>query len=317
MPRTKHTLDVADLTGKRAIVTGANSGLGLELARRLARAGAQVTLAVRNADKGIEAMAKLTAENLDARLELHLVDLSSLASVGAFADAILKDGHPLDILVNNAGVMMPPRREVTEDGFELQFQSNYLGHFALTAELLPLLRQAGTSRVVTLSSIYARAGRLEWDNLQSERSYRPGAAYGLSKLAALMFARELDKRSMAAGWGILASSAHPGATITNLQSAGPLRGRDPRGLRARLGGLQYRVPGLYQKVDQGVLPALFAATSPEAQGGGYYGPSGPQELTGGPVPARVPKRALSPSDSARLWAVSEELSGTAFPMPTE
>ena len=212
---------------------------------------------------------------------------------------------------------MPPTREVTEDGFELQFEANYLGHFALTAELLPLLREAGSSRVVTLSSIYARAGRLEWNNLQSEKSYRPSRAYGLSKLAALMFARELDKRSRLAGWGILAASAHPGATITNLQSTGPLRGRDPEGVRARLGKLQYRVPGLFQNVDQGILPALFAATSPEAIGGGYYGPSGFQELTGAPAPASVPKRALSPTDSTRLWAISEGLSGTSFPMPTE
>jgi NAD(P)-dependent dehydrogenase (short-subunit alcohol dehydrogenase family) len=317
MPRTTHFYETPDLTGKRAIVTGANSGLGLELTRRLAKAGAHVTLAVRNADKGISAMARLTSENPKADLDLHLVDLSSLASVGAFADAILKTSAPLDILINNAGIMMPPRREVTEDGFELQFEANYLGHFALTGELLPLLRSAGSSRVVTLSSIYARAGRLEWDNLQAEKSYHPGRAYGLSKLAALMFARELDKRSKAGGWGILAASAHPGATITNLQSTGPLRGRSPESLRARLNGLQYRVPGLYQNADQGILPALFAATSPDAVGGGYYGPSGFQELSGAPAPARVPKRALSPADSERLWSVSELLSGVEFPVPTE
>ncbi len=317
MPRTTHFMDVADLTGRRAIVTGANSGLGLELTRRLAKAGAHVTLAVRNADKGIAAMAKLASENPKAQLDLHLIDLSSLASVGAFADAMLREDAPLDILVNNAGIMMPPTREVTDDGFELQFEANYLGHFALTAELLPLLRKADAPRVVTLSSIYARAGRLEWDNLQSERSYRPNRAYGLSKLAALMFARELNTRSVAAGWGILAASAHPGATITNLQSTGPLRGRSPDSLRARLNGLQYAVPGLFQNVDQGVLPALFAATSPDAIGGGYYGPSGFQELTGGAAPASVPKRALNAADSARLWTISEQLSGVAFPMPTE
>jgi NAD(P)-dependent dehydrogenase (short-subunit alcohol dehydrogenase family) len=232
--------------------------------------------------------------------------------VAAFANAALKDGHPIDILINNAGVMMPPDREVTDDGFELQFESNYLGHFALTAQLLPLLVSAKTARVVNLSSIYARAGRLDWDNLQSEKSYRPGRAYGLSKLAMLMFARELNKRSVTAGWGILGLAAHPGATITHLQSTGPLRGRDPQSLRVRLNDLQYKVPGLYQNVDQGILPALFAATNPDALGGAYYGPSGFQEITGGPAPASVPKRALSDADSSRLWTTSEALAGVTF-----
>jgi NAD(P)-dependent dehydrogenase (short-subunit alcohol dehydrogenase family) len=312
MPRTTHFLDVPDLNGKRAIVTGANSGLGFELTRRLAAAGADVTLAVRDTTKGDAAVAVLRSELPDAHLQVGLIDLSSLESVEAFADATLRAGQPLDILINNAGVMMPPQREVTPDGFELQFEANYLGHFALTARLLPLLTQTGSSRVVTLSSIYARAGRLDWDNLQSERPYRPGRSYGLSKLAALMFARELNKRSAAAGWGLLAASAHPGATMTSLQSTGPLRGRDPRSLRVRLNGLQYRVPGLYQNVDQGILPALFAATSADAVGGGYYGPSGFQEISGGPVPAAVPRRALNDADSARLWTVSEQLSGVNF-----
>jgi NAD(P)-dependent dehydrogenase (short-subunit alcohol dehydrogenase family) len=317
MPTTKHFLDVPDLTGKRAIVTGANSGLGLELTRRLARAGARVTLAVRDPERGAAAVARLTTENPDARLDVRLIDLSSLASVAAFADTTLADGEPLDILINNAGIMMPPARERTADGLELQFEANYLGHFALTAQLLPLLRKAGTSRVVNLSSIYARAGRLDWDDLQSERSYQPGRSYGLSKLAMLIFARELHSRSTASGWGILAAAAHPGATITNLQSTGPLRGRRENSLRVRLNHLQYRVPGLYQNADQGILPALFAATSPDAVGGRYYGPSGFQELAGGPAPAQVPKRAASAPDSRRLWSLSEQLSGTKFPMPTE
>ena len=317
MPRTTHFLDVPNLAGTHAIVTGANSGLGLELTRRLAGAGAAVTLAVRSADRGAAAVAQLRAQNPDARVELQIIDLASLASVAEFAEATIRRAEPVDILINNAGVMMPPTREVTRDGLELQFEANYLGHFALTAQLLPLLRSAKAPRVVTLSSIYARAGRLEWDNLQSEKTYRPGRAYGLSKLAALMFARELNKRSASSGWGILAASAHPGATITNLQSTGPLLGRNPDSLRVRLNNLQYRVPGLYQNVDQGILPALFAATSVEAVGGAYYGPSGFQELSGGPAPATVPKRALNPADSERLWTISEQLSGTTFPRPTE
>ena len=312
MPRTTHFLDVPDLTGTNAIVTGANSGLGRELTRRLALAGADVVLAVRNEPKGEAEIAQLRSEIPHARLGLRLIDLSSLASVARFADATIKDGRPVDILINNAGVMMPPKREVTNDGFELQFEANYLGHFALTAQLMPLLTKAKSARVVNLSSIYARAGRLDWDNLQSEKSYRPGRAYGLSKLAMLMFARELNRRSVEAGWGILAAAAHPGATITNLQIAGPLRGHAPDGLRARLVRQQYRVPGLFQNVDQGILPALFAATSPFATGGGYYGPSGFQEVTGGPAPADVPKRALNDADSARLWTISKQLSGVQF-----
>jgi NAD(P)-dependent dehydrogenase (short-subunit alcohol dehydrogenase family) len=312
MPRTTHFLDIPDLTGKHAIVTGANSGLGRELTRRLALAGAEVVLAVRDEAKGEKEIARLRAEIPNAKLELRLIDLASLASAASFAGATIKDGRPVDILINNAGVMMPPTREVTADGFELQFESNYLGHFALTARLLPLLIKAKTARVVNLSSIYARSGRLDWDNLQSEKSYRPGRAYGLSKLAMLMFARELNKRSAAAGWGILAAAAHPGATITNLQVAGPLRGHPADGLRARLVRQQYKVPGLYQNVDQGILPALFAATSPDAAGGAYYGPSGFQEVTGGPAPASVPKRAQNDADSDRLWTISERLSGVNF-----
>ena len=312
MPRTTHFLDVPALTGKRAIVTGANSGLGRELTRRLAMAGADVTLAVRNEAKGEAELARLASEIPNARLAVAPIDLSSLASVAAFADESLTDGRPVDILINNAGVMMPPQREVTSDGFELQFESNYLGHFALTAQLLPLLIAAQGARVVNLSSIYARAGRLEWDNLQSEKSYRPGRSYGLSKLAMLMFARELNKRSATAAWGILGLAAHPGATITSLQSTGPLSGRDPHSLRVRMNNLQYKVPGLYQNVDQGILPALFAATSPDARGGAYYGPSGFQEVHGGPAPASVPRRALGAADSARLWSVSEALAGVSF-----
>ncbi|HEX3679289.1 MAG TPA: SDR family oxidoreductase [Galbitalea sp.] len=313
MPRTTHFLDLPDLGGKRAVITGANSGLGLELTRRLAKAGAAVTLAVRDRTKGEAAIAQLTTEIPDARLSVRLIDLTSLASVRAFADSMLGDAHPIDILINNAGIMMPPKREVTPDGFELQFEANYLGHFALTAQLLPLLRKAGASRVVNLSSIYARSGRLDWDDLQSEKSYRPGRAYGLTKLAMLIFARELDRRSVANGWGILAAAAHPGATITNLQVSGPMRGYPDDGMRARLNRLQYRVPGLYQNADQGILPALFAATSPDAVGGAYYGPSGFQEVTGGPGPANVPKRALNHADNARLWELSEQLGGVTFP----
>jgi NAD(P)-dependent dehydrogenase (short-subunit alcohol dehydrogenase family) len=226
----------------------------------------------------------------------------------------LKDeGRAIDFLLNNAGIMMPPKRDVTQDGFELQLGSNYLGHFALTAHLLPLLQAAGAARVMTMSSLVNRAGRLNFDDLQSRQAYKSARVYSMSKLANLMFARELDRRSNAAGWGVVSTSAHPGATITNLQVTGPTHGGRSPGLVAAINTASYRIPFMWQQVEQGILPALFAATSPEAQGGAYYGPDGLFELTGGPKLAKVPSRALDAADSARLWDVSEELTGVAFP----
>jgi NAD(P)-dependent dehydrogenase (short-subunit alcohol dehydrogenase family) len=302
----KPDIEVPDLTGQLAVVTGANSGLGYELTRRLALAGADVILAVRNAEKGAKAVAALTAQNPEARLNLRIVDLSSLASVEAFATALTKDGQPIDILINNAGVMAPPKRGVTEDGFELQFGSNHLGPFALTARLLPLLRAATNPRVTSTSSIVARIGVLNWDDLQAEKRYVPYVSYGQSKLANLMFARELQKRSDAAGWGITSVAAHPGGTNTNLQTTGPREGRAMGSLAARMSA------NVMQHVEQGILPMLFAATSPLAVPAGYYGPNGAFELSGGPTLAKVPRRGLSAADAARLWDISEELTGVDF-----
>ena len=305
-PSRKANIEVPDLSGSLAVVTGANSGLGFELTRRLALAGADVILAVRNAEKGAAGVAQLTAQNPDARLSLRIVDLSSLASVDAFAAALSKDGQPIDLLINNAGVMAPPKRGVTADGFELQFGSNHLGPFALTARLLPLLRAATNPRVTSTSSIVARIGVLNWDDLQAEKRYTPYTSYGQSKLANLMFARELQKRSDAAGWNITSLAAHPGGTNTNLQTAGPREGREMTGLRARLAA------NVMQHVEQGILPMLFAATSPLAVPGAYYGPNGAFELGGGPALAKVPRRALNDADASRLWDVSEELTGVSF-----
>ena len=217
---------VPDLSGKLAVVTGSNSGLGFGLARRLSGAGAEVIMAIRNRAKGEAAIDEIRATVPDARLTIKPLDLSSLASVAALGDALNSDGRPIDILINNAGVMTPPKRDTTADGFELQFGSNHLGHFALTAHLLPLLRAAGRARVVSLSSIAARqSGRIHFDDPQFEKSYSPMQAYGQSKLAVLMFARELDRRSRDAGWGIVSNAAHPGLTKTNLQISGPSHGR--------------------------------------------------------------------------------------------
>src|SRR6201996_1939638 len=198
---------VPDLTGKLAIITGANSGLGFGLARRLSAAGADVVMAIRNRAKGEAAIEEIRANVPDAKLTIKPLDLSSLASVAALGELLNADGRPIDILINNAGVMTPPERDTTTDGFELQFGSNHLGHFALTAHLLPLLRAAHSPRVVSLSSLAARQGQIHFGDPQFEKSYTPMQAYGQSKLAVLMFARELDRRSKEAGWGIISNAA--------------------------------------------------------------------------------------------------------------
>ncbi|CAN5468213.1 SDR family oxidoreductase [soil metagenome] len=313
MTRTAPDIAVPDLSGRLAIVTGANSGLGFALTSRLAAAGAEVVLAVRNWKKGEQAIARIRAEVPTTRLRMLPLDLSSLGNIATFAAMFTAEGRPLDLLVNNAGVMMPPARGTTEDGFELQFGSNYLGHFALTAHLLPRLRAADSPRVVSLSSILARAGRFDWDDLQSEKHYSPQRAYGLSKLSMLVFARELQRRSDANGWGIRSLAAHPGSTLTNLQVTGPQSGGTSGGAMTAYLKLTSGIPWLWQQAPQGILPALYAATSMDAVGGAYYGPGGFAELTGPPKPAAVPKRALSSEDAAQLWTVSEELTGVPFP----
>ena len=306
-------IDVTDLTGRLAVVTGANSGIGYGLTARLVGAGAEVVLAVRNRAKGEAAVARVRAETPGARLRLERLDLSDLATIGAMGARMRADGRPVDILVNNAGIMTPPTRDVTRDGFELQLGSNYLGHFALTGHLLPLLRPG--SRVTTLSSLTARRGRIDFADLQSERSYGPSRSYAQSKLATLLFAQELARRSEREGWGIVSTAAHPGATITNLQVTGPTHGGRRERLTAAVNAVSYRIPGMWQQVDTGILPALFAATSPRAENGAYYGPAGPFELTGGPAPAKLPRAARGEAARAtaeRLWTVSEELTGATF-----
>jgi NAD(P)-dependent dehydrogenase (short-subunit alcohol dehydrogenase family) len=267
MPSSPADIPVPDLTGRLAVVTGANSGLGFDLTRRLAGAGAEVVLAVRNWSKGEEAIARIRADLPQARLRMLPLDLSSLTNITTFGAMITADGRPIDLLINNAGVMMPPARQTTEDGFELQFGSNYLGHFALTGHLLPLLRAATAPRVVSLSSILARAGRFDWVDLQSERHYSPQRAYGLSKLSMLVFARELQRRSDAGGWGLTSTAAHPGSTLTNLQVTGPRLGGGSGGAMAAYTRLTAGVPWLWQRAPQGILPALYGATSPDAVGG--------------------------------------------------
>jgi NAD(P)-dependent dehydrogenase (short-subunit alcohol dehydrogenase family) len=310
---------VPDLSGKLVVITGANSGLGFGLARRLSAAGADVVMAIRNRAKGEAAIDEIRTTVPDAKLSIKALDLSSLASVAALGEQLNAEGRPIDILINNAGVMTPPERDTTADGFELQFGSNHLGHFALTGHVLPLLRAAtGGARVVSLSSLAARQfGKIHFDDPQFERSYAAMSAYGQSKLAVLMFALELDRRSRVAGWGIVSNAAHPGLTKTNLQISGPSHGREKPALMERLYAVSKRwTPFLWQEIDDGILPALYAAATPHAEGGAFYGPRGFYEWAGGGVrPAKIPAPARNEDDGRRLWELSEQLTGVSYAEP--
>lgn len=289
--------DIPDLTGKVAIVTGANSGIGYEMARALAGKDATVILACRDKEKGEAAVRQLAHEYPPAKIELHQLDLSDLASVRCFADQFSSHHARLDILINNAGIMVPPFAK-TADGFESQFGTNHLGHFALTGLLLGLIIHTPLARVVTISSGGHRFGAIDFDNLNAEKGYDRGRAYAQSKLANLLFTYELQKRFEAASVDALAAAAHPGWTSTNLQ------------VHWRM--VQILNPFLGQKPEMGALPALYAATAPDVQGGDYYGPGGWQELGGYPIKVQSSARSHDMAVAARLWTVSEELTGVRY-----
>jgi NAD(P)-dependent dehydrogenase (short-subunit alcohol dehydrogenase family) len=287
---------IPDQTGRIAIVTGANSGLGLVTARELARKGALVVLACRNLDKGRTALAECVAPG--SAPELEELDLASLASVRSFAERFRAKHGVLDLLINNAGVMAPPRRE-TADGFELQFGTNHLGHFALTELLLDLMEGRDDARVVTLSSTAHKFGRIAFDNLNGDRRYFRWRAYGQSKLANLLFALELDRRLRARGSTVKSLAAHPGYAATNLQTAAaPLVDR----LVMKVGNAV-----IAQDDEMGALPTLFAATQPGLQGGTYVGPDGPGEQRGYPKVVKPNSAARDEDVARRLWEVSEQL----------
>jgi NAD(P)-dependent dehydrogenase (short-subunit alcohol dehydrogenase family) len=300
--------DIPDQSGKLAVVTGATGGLGLETALALAGAGAEVVLAARNTDKGRDALALIRARHPQANVRFEAVDLGSLASVAAFADRMLAAGRPIDILINNAGVMALPKRRTTADGHEMQFGTNYLSHFVLTARLLPLL-SAARARVVQLSSIAHKQGRIRLDDLNYETGYRPWPVYAQSKLAMLMFALELQRRSDAHGWGLTSLAAHPGVARSDLVSNGYQL--DGGGLSAWVSRTLVSLLG--QSVAQGALPTLMAATVPYATPGGYFGPQGWQDLSGPPGPADIRPQALDADVARRLWDETERLTGVAFP----
>lgn len=294
--------DLPSLKGRRAIVTGSNSGIGYEAALALAGAGAETIVAARSQEKGEAAVARITAAHPQATARFEALDLASLASIAAFAERIAA-GDGLDILVNNAGVMALPQRETTEDGFERQIGVNFLGHFALTAHLLPLLRATEGARVVQLSSLaHKRRGGIDFDNLQGERAYDAWQSYSFSKLAMLIFALELDRRSRAAGWGLISNAAHPGWAASELIDNG-------MGGGLRVGLVKLIWPLLAQSGAAGALPTLYAAVAPEAVGGGYYGPQGKGERKGPPGPARMSAEARDEGAARRLWEEAERLTG--------
>lgn len=289
--------------GKLAIVTGANSGIGFYTASELAKAGADVILACRTEAKAKPAVANINAA-APGRARFEKLDLASLASVRDFAARMQE--RPVDILINNAGVMSLPKRQTTADGFEMQIGVNFLGHFALTARLLPRLRAAPAPRVVQLASIAHRQGRIDLADLQAERRYRPMAVYQQSKLAMLMFAMELQRRSDAGGWGLLSVAAHPGIARTELVANGP----GANGLMAialKLGG-----PFVTQSAEAGAWPTLLAATSPDVKPGGYYGPTGFMEFRGEAGIAAASHQALDARTASALWDEAAKLTGENF-----
>ncbi|MCG7596618.1 SDR family NAD(P)-dependent oxidoreductase [Mycobacterium sp. PSTR-4-N] len=287
--------DIPDRTGRTAVITGANTGLGFETAKALAAKGATVVVAVRNTDKGKDAVRRIQQTAPGSTVVLQHLDLSSLASVRAAADRLKSDHPTIDLLINNAGVMYTPRQE-TADGFELQFGTNHLGHFALTGLLLDRVTAAPAGRIVTVSSIGHRIrASIHFDDLQLERGYNRVVAYGQSKLANLLFTYELQRRLAAAGSPASALAAHPGGSNTDLGRHLPLL--DP----------VFRA--VSQSAAMGALPTLRAATDPAARGGQYYGPSGPFELRGYPEVVDSSKQSKDVELQRRLWTVSEELTG--------
>ncbi len=287
------------------VITGSTEGIGYEDALALSSAGWNVIMMGRNTQKGAEAIAKILQLHPKAIISFEQIDLADLAAIKKFAERMLAKGEAINLLINNAGVMTPPNRIETKDGFELQFGTNHIGHFALTAQLLPLLRKAPDARVVTVSSIANRDGQINFEDLQSKTLYKPGKAYSQAKLANLMFALELQRQSEKNGWGIKSLAAHPGVSRTNLLITGA-------GKWSIAGIMRRFFPFLFQPQSQGALPTLFAATSPEAKGGVYYGPNKMGETRGFPAIAKIPEQANNIAVAKKLWEVSETLAKVEF-----
>jgi NAD(P)-dependent dehydrogenase (short-subunit alcohol dehydrogenase family) len=303
--------DIPSQQGRRVLITGANSGIGFHTALELARHGAEVILPARSQAKADGAVARIRGEVPDAKVHTGVLDLADQSSVHAFAARTIErfPGPSLDLLINNAGVMAIPTREVTVDGFERQFATNYLGPFTLTALLLASIRPQPGSRIVALCSNAGKYGKIAFDNLQGERRYGPMfGAYTQSKLADLIFAVELQRRLTAAHSPILSVAAHPGYAVTNLHDSGPGTGNSPMKIFLNL------LHPLSQDAHHGALPTLFAAVSPSVEPGGYYGPDGLLETKGNPTAAKIVAAAKDQAVAARLWEESERLTGINFPI---
>lgn len=303
---TKWTVErIGDLKGKRIIITGGASGIGFAAAEVLASRGAEVVLAVRSTLKGEKAALKIRTLHPEAEVTVMHLDLGDLASVSQFASDFTGRYDRLDILINNAGVMVPPYKK-TKDGFELQFGTNHLGHFALTARLLPLLMATPHSRIVTVSSIAARNARINFNNLDGSHGYNPMTFYRQSKLANLLFGTELQHRLERAGSATISVLCHPGISVTNLLSRGS--GKETGKLMKSLMGI------VAQPAEKGALPTLFAATHPDLRGGEYIGPDGPRNTKGDPVMTNDVSKLFKADLSSRLWEVSESLTGVGYPI---
>ncbi|MDH6546011.1 SDR family oxidoreductase [Streptomyces sp. SAI-041] len=303
-------ITIPDLSGKLALVTGASDGIGFIIASRLAQAGAEVVMPVRNSTKGEQAVDRIRALVPGARVTTRALDLASLDSVTALTKQLVGEGRPINLLINNAGVMQPPSRLTTQDGFELQFGTNHLGHFALTQGLLPLLIE-GRARVTHQTSIAARSGAINWDDLNWERDYDVTKAYRQSKIAVGLFARELDVRSTAAGWGITSNLSHPGVSPTNLLSAQPGLGRQKDTGAVRMIRVLSRV-GVVGTPATAALPALLAATSTDARGGQFYGPNR-ADVGGAPSEQMLWPPLRDMNGAHRIWEASERLIGARYP----
>jgi NAD(P)-dependent dehydrogenase (short-subunit alcohol dehydrogenase family) len=304
--------DIPSQQGRRVLITGANSGIGFHTALELARRGAEVILPARTMEKATAAATAIRQAVPSAQIVPEILDLADLASVRGFAERILRLYPPpsLDLLINNAGVMAVPERQLTPDGYERQFATNYLGPFALTALLFRAVKPVPGSRIVVVSSTASKMGKIDFENLQSERRYSPmWGAYAQSKLADSIFAIELQRRLTAAHSPVIVTAAHPGYAITNLQTSGPGQTAFLHPLRIATTLLK---PFLSQDAHHGALPTLFAATDPNVTPGGYYGPNGFQELKGLPATAKIAPTALDPAIAARLWMVSEQLTKIEF-----
>jgi len=297
--------DIPQRNSGLAVITGSTEGIGYEDALALSLAGWNVIIMGRNAQKGTESIARIYHVNPKAKVNFEKIDLADLSSIKAFALRMASKGQAIDLLINNAGVMTPPKRLETADGFELQFGTNHIGHFALTAQLLPLLRKSPYGRIVTVSSIANHAGVINFDDLQSTFLYVPIKAYGQAKLANLMFALELQRQSEKHGWGITSIAAHPGVSRTNLLITGA-------GRWSSAGMARTFLPFLFQPSAKGALPTLFAATSPEAKGGMYYGPNKMSETRGFPSVAKKPAQAEDVNVSLKLWEISQQLAKVEF-----